>query len=65
MFSMLRDEAKKRGYEFLQVKNVAAGCYREYDATRQFYERMGFRNQEVFPTLADESNPCLAMVKVL
>lgn len=65
MFSMLRDEAKKRGYEFLQVKTVAAGCCREYDATRTFYERMGFRALEVFPTLWDESNPCLVMVMAL
>lgn len=65
MFAALRKEAQLRGYEYLQVKTVAAGCYPEYDATRMFYERMGFRALEVFPTLWDESNPCLIMVQRL
>jgi GNAT superfamily N-acetyltransferase len=65
MFAVLRRVAQSRGYEYLQVKTVAAGYYPEYDATRMFYERMGFRALEVFPTLWDESNPCLVMVMSL
>ena len=57
--------ARTSGYRFLQVKTVAAGCYPEYDATRMFYERVGFVALEVFPTLWDECNPCLIMIKAL
>ena len=65
LFDALRACAAERGYEYLQVKTVAAGCYPEYDTTRIFYERMGFRALEVFPTLWDESNPCLVMIQKL
>lgn len=51
------------GCEYVQVKTVAAGRYEEYDRTRMFYERLGFRALEVFPTLWDAWNPCLVMVR--
>ena len=54
--------ARAEGCEYAQVKTVAAGHYEEYDRTRLFYEAMGFRALEVFPTLWDEWNPCLVMV---
>ena len=57
--------ARQQGYRFVQVKTVAAGHYSEYDATRTAYEHMGFVALEVFPTLWDENNPCLIMVKAL
>ena len=62
MFAEIKSYARQQGYEYLQVKTVAAGCYPEYDATRMFYENLGFRALEVFPTLWDERNPCLVMV---
>ncbi|MBQ7848697.1 MAG: GNAT family N-acetyltransferase [Clostridia bacterium] len=65
MFGAMKTFAAARGYEYLQVKTVAAGMYPEYDATRMFYERLGFRALEVFPTLWDEANPCLIMVMKL
>lgn len=65
MFAAFCEYARALGYRFVQVKTVAAGCYPEYDATRLFYERMGFCALEVFPTLWDESNPCLVMVMAL
>lgn len=65
LFEAFRAYAAERGYEFLQVKTVAAGMYPEYDATRLFYEHLGFRALEVFPTLWDEANPCLIMVQRL
>lgn len=65
LFQAFAAYAAEHGYEYAQVKTVAAGCYPEYDATRLFYERMGFRALEVFPTLWDECNPCLIMVKRL
>lgn len=55
--------AKNKGYEFIQVKTVDAGHYEEYDRTRLFYEKMGFKKFECFPTLWDEWNPCLVMVQ--
>lgn len=65
MFAAFCGYARERGYRFVQVKTVAAGRYPEYDATRLFYERMGFCALEVFPTLWDECNPCLVMVMAL
>jgi len=62
LFRAFYGYAKKHGYEFLQVKTVDAGHYEEYDRTRMFYEKMGFRKLETFPTLWDEWNPCLVMV---
>lgn len=62
LFDALRTFAAEKGYEYLQVKTVAAGCYPKYDATRLFYEHLGFRALEIFPTLWDECNPCLIMV---
>ena len=65
LFAAFRDYAAHHGYEYMQVKTVAAGCYPEYDVTRMFYERMGFRALEVFPTLWDACNPCLIMVRMV
>lgn len=55
--------AKNHGYEYMQVKTVDEGRYEEYDRTRMFYESLGFRKLEVFPTLWDEWNPCLIMIQ--
>ena len=65
LFAAFAAFARERGYRFVQVKTVAAGHYPEYDATRLFYERLGFVALEVFPTLWDERNPCLVMVRTL
>lgn len=65
LFAAFTAYAREQGYRFVQVKTVAAGRYPEYDATRLFYEHMGFCALEVFPTLWDEWNPCLVMVKSL
>lgn len=65
LFAAFRDYAAHHGYEYMQVKTIAAGCYPEYDATRMFYERMGFRALEVFPTHWDVCNPCLIMVRTV
>lgn len=65
LFAAFREHAAAHGYEYAQVKTVAAGCYPEYDATRRFYEHLGFRALEVLPTLWDERNPCLIMVQKL
>lgn len=59
------EQSIKGEYKFLQVKTVDAGHYDEYDLTIQFYESVGFERMEVFPTLWDEWNPCLVMVKYI
>ena len=46
------------GYSFLQVKTVQMGRYKEYDDTNRFYQSLGFKELEVFPSLWDEWNPC-------
>ena len=51
-------EASVKGYSFLLVKTVEMGKYEEYDRTNKFYQSLGFKEFEVFPTLWDEWNPC-------
>ncbi|MDG3132428.1 GNAT family N-acetyltransferase [Streptococcus suis] len=64
LMTALEDEAKKK-YGYLQVKTVDQGHYKEYDQTIAFYQACGFVKVEVFPTLWDEWNPCLMMIKKL
>lgn len=65
LYKYFRNYAKEKGYSFLQVKTVEEGHYVEYDRTRLFYQRMGFKELECFPTLWDAWNPCLIMVQSL
>jgi len=54
----------EQGVEYLQVKTLSASHPDPgYAKTRAFYEAMGFRPLEEFPTLWGEANPCLLMVK--
>lgn len=62
LYFTLEDYAKER-CRYLQVKTVDEGYYREYDQTVAFYKSVGFSKLEVFPTLWDEWNPCLIMIK--
>lgn len=55
----------QNNYQYIQVKTVAKGHYDEYDQTNDFYEKHGFTDVEVFPTLWDEWNPCLLKIKTL
>lgn len=43
-------------YEFLQVKTVEMGTYKEYDCTNRFYKSLGFKEFDVLD-LWDENNP--------
>ena len=63
LFAAFHEYARSHGYEYLQVKTVDAGRCPEYDRTRLFYESMGFRKLETFPTLWDEWNPCLVLIR--
>ena len=58
LFEAAKEIAVKHGYAFLQVKTVQMGRYEEYDRTNLFYQSLGFKEFEVFPTLWDEYNPC-------
>ena len=65
LFQVLCAEARRCGYEFLQVKTVQEGCYPEYDRTNAFYRSLGFRELECFPNLWDAWNPCQVFVMAL
>lgn len=62
LMEALEEEAAKK-YSYLQVKTVDEGHYDEYDQTIVFYKKVGFKKLEVFPTLWDEWNPCLILIK--
>lgn len=62
LFQNLLQYAKEHGYEFLQVKTVQEGRYADYDMTNAFYQSLGFKEFECFPTLWDEVNPCQVYV---
>jgi GNAT superfamily N-acetyltransferase len=58
LFEAAKEIAVEKGYSFLQVKTVQMGRYEEYDRTNRFYQSLGFKEFEVFPTLWDANNPC-------
>lgn len=58
LFREFYQYAKQAGYEFIQVKTVQKGYYKEYDQTNEFYKQIGFRELECFETLWEKSNPC-------
>ena len=62
LFNQFEEYAKDK-YDYIQVKTVDEGKYPEYDQTISFYKSVGFMKLEVFPTLWDEWNPCLIMIK--
>ncbi len=64
LYLVLEKYAKEK-YKYLQVKTVDEGHYVGYDQTVSFYKAVGFAKLEVFPTLWDEWNPCLIMIKSL
>jgi ribosomal protein S18 acetylase RimI-like enzyme len=52
--------------EYLTVKTLAdSHKSKSYEKTRLFYTAQGFKPIEVFPTLWDETNPCLFMIKAV
>lgn len=58
------DYLYEQNVKYLQVKTLSpARENKEYEMTRKFYQALGFEPLEEFPTLWDESNPCLLMVK--
>lgn len=60
-----KQAAREQGCSFLQVKTVQMGRYEVYDRTNRFYQALGFKEFEVFPTLWDECNRCQIYVMAL
>ena len=66
LIEMCESHCRHHDIEFLTVKTLDEKNPDEYyRKTRLFYESMGFKPLEVFPTLWDESNPCLFLAKYL
>lgn len=65
LWRAFRAFARARGFAYAQVKTVQTGRYEEYDRTNRFYQALGFRELECFPTLWDEANPCQLYVQYL
>ena len=65
LYSAFETYAQACGYDFAQVKTVQKGRYESYDITNRFYEKLGFKELECFPTLWDEWNPCQLYVKYI
>jgi GNAT superfamily N-acetyltransferase len=66
LFEAAERMARKLGARFLTVKTLAdTRPDPHYQATRLFYEAIGFEPIEVFPTLWSLKNPCLLMAKTL
>lgn len=65
LFHAAKAIAAEHGYSFMQVKTVQMGRYEEYDRTNLFYQSLGFKEFEIFPTLWDERNPCQIYVMSL
>lgn len=65
LFEVFYNFSKSRDYSFIQVKTVQEGRYKEYDKTIQFYEKLGFKELECFPTLWDEWNPCQVYIMAI
>lgn len=62
LFEAFYQDAKEKGYEFIQVKTVREGMYPSYDLTNAFYQKIGFRELECMGGLWDEANPCQVYV---
>ncbi|MFN8443506.1 MAG: GNAT family N-acetyltransferase [Caldilineaceae bacterium] len=60
------DYLRSRNVEYLHLKTLSDSHPDEgYARTRAFYSAAGFRPLEELPTLWNEENPCLIMVKRL
>ena len=65
LFECAKKVISQKGYSFIQVKTIQMGKHEDYDKTNRFYQTLGFKEFEVFPTLWDEWNPCQVYVKYI
>ncbi|WP_167958263.1 GNAT family N-acetyltransferase [Anaerosporobacter faecicola] len=64
LFQTCYQWCREHHYEYLQVKTLDySSADPNYAKTRKYYETMGFRPLECFPTLWGECNPCLVMIQ--
>lgn len=64
--SLIEENIKKKGIPFMSVKTLSpARESKEYNKTRMFYEKSGFKAFEEFKDLWGPENPCLYMIKKL
>ena len=64
MVSFVETWCAQKGISYMTVKTLSERHPDKFYAmTRRFYEKCGFIPLEEFPTLWDESNPCLLMIK--
>lgn len=66
LLDTVEGELRALDYEYLIVKTLAPSHPDvHYARTRSFYEALGFRPVQEFPTLWGPENPCLLMLKKL
>ncbi len=66
LFDHVERDLCAQGLKYLTVKTLAPDRPNQaYEATRRFYEALGFVPVEVFPALWGPDNPCLLMIKAL
>lgn len=66
LISAAKERATQEGAFFLTVKTLSASKKnQEYEATRSFYDSVGFLPLEEFPTLWGDHDPCLVMIQCL
>ena len=51
LFIIAKARASQDGFSFIQVKTVKMGVNVDYDKTNSFYQSLGFKEFEVFPSL--------------
>jgi ribosomal protein S18 acetylase RimI-like enzyme len=65
LFGEAKKTATEDGYQFIQVKTVKMGVYKDYDITNRFYQSLGFKEFEVIKEIWGEDNPCQIYVMSL
>ncbi|MBN1879173.1 GNAT family N-acetyltransferase [bacterium] len=64
LFQFIEEFCRDQRIAIMTVKTLSASHPDPgYAATRRFYEHVGFRGMEEFPTLWGKANPCLYMMK--
>lgn len=65
LFQAAYEYGQDNGFEYMQVKTLKTGCDKGYDKTNLFYQSLGFREFECFPTLWGKDNPCQIYVMAI
>jgi ribosomal protein S18 acetylase RimI-like enzyme len=66
LFNTALTWAQKNSYEFMQVKTLdSSRPNKEYEITRKFYEKLGFKSLECLTEIWGNDNPCLIMIQYI